>query len=119
MNILLISPRPETWNDLVPALETEGYTFHQVPTFAEAVRYIQATPPCLTILDLRLEGEALRKVVIDLLMLNASVHTAVVSDLEDEAFHEATEGLGILMPLPLTPQSEDIQRLLAALAGVL
>lgn len=119
MDILLISPRPEAWNDLVPLMEANGYTFRHVPTFAEAVACIQVMPPCLTILDLRLESGAMRKVVTDLLMLNASVHTAVVSELEPEAFHEATEGLGILMPLPLTPRPEDMQRLLAALSGVL
>ena len=75
--------------------------------------------PALVILDLGLEDKALRQAVIDIMMIDASVHTAVVSDMEPEAFHEATEGLGILMPLPSSPTAADAQRLLTALAGVM
>ena len=57
--------------------------------------------------------------VIDIMMINASVHTAVVSDMDPDEFHEATEGLGILMPLPTSPKADDAERLLKALAGVM
>ena len=53
------------------------------------------------------------------MMINASVHTAVVSDMDPDEFHEATEGLGILMPLPTAPKAGDAERLLKALAGVM
>ncbi|MFR4120313.1 MAG: hypothetical protein ACLT2T_16740 [Bilophila wadsworthia] len=76
------------------------------------------TPP-FAILDLELEGKALRQAVIDIMMINASVHTAVVSDMDPDEFHEATEGLGILMPLPTSPKADDAERLLKALAGVM
>ena len=42
-----------------------------------------------------------------------------LSDMDPDEFHEATEGLGILMPLPTFPKADDAERLLKALAGVM
>ena len=50
-----------------------------------------------------LDPTALRRAVIDVLMINAAVHTAAVTNLEKEAFHDAMEGLGMLMSLPTSP----------------
>ena len=102
MELLLVTPRPEVWNECLPVFQRGG-----------------DTPPVLAILDLELEGKALRQAVIDIMMINASVHTAVVSDMDPDEFHEATEGLGILMPLPTSPKADDAERLLKALAGVM
>lgn len=76
----------------------------QAASLEDAAPIIHDTPPVLAILDLELEGKALRQAVIDIMMINASVHTAVVSDMDPDEFHEATEGLGILMPLPTSPR---------------
>jgi len=54
-----------------------------------------------------------------LLMVNALVNTAVVSPLADEEFHEASEGLGILCRLPLTPGAGEATDLLHQLRKVL
>ena len=51
------------------------------------------------------------------MMINASVHTAVVSDMDPDEFHEATEGLGILMPLPTSPKADDAERSSRPLPG--
>jgi hypothetical protein len=42
-------------------------------------------------------------VIRQLLGVNAFVHTAVLSDMDDAAFHEQCEGLGVLCRLPTTP----------------
>ena len=94
-------------------------TLQQAASLEDAAPIIRDTPPVLAILDLELEGKALRQAVIDIMMINASVHTAVVSDMDPDEFHEATEGLGILMPLPTFPKADDAERLLKALAGVM
>ncbi|MFQ9869210.1 MAG: hypothetical protein ACLRWP_21445, partial [Bilophila wadsworthia] len=96
-----------------------GNTLQQAASLEDAAPLIRDTPPVLAILDLELEGKALRQAVIDIMMINASVHTAVVSDMDPDEFHEATEGLGILMPLPTFPKADDAERLLKALAGVM
>lgn len=66
------------------------------------------------ILDLGPEADA-RRAVMDLLLVNAAVPTAVLSPMPEEDFHEATEGLGILTALPLQPDAADAARLLQLL----
>jgi DNA-binding NarL/FixJ family response regulator len=46
------------------------------------------------------------------------VNTAIVSTLTAEEFHEATEGLGVLMQLPTEPQEKEADALLAVLAKI-
>lgn len=41
------------------------------------------------------------KLVEKLVMINPMINTAIVSDLSKEAFHDATEGLGVLMAISL------------------
>ena len=113
MELLLVTPRPEVWNECLPVFQRGDNTLQQAASLEDAAPIIRDTPPVLAILDLELEGKALRQAVIDIMMINASVHTAVVE------FHEATEGLGILMPLPTFPKADDAERLLKALAGVM
>ena len=119
IELLLVTPRPEVWNECLPVFQRGGNTLQQAASLEDAAPIIRDTPPVLAILDLELEGKALRQAVIDIMMINASVHTAVVSDMDPDEFHEATEGLGILMPLPTSPKADDAERLLKALAGVM
>ena len=53
-----------------------------------------------------------------LLEINASLNTAVITDLTAEAFHEAGEGLGILSALPANPSAADVDPLLARLQAI-
>ena len=53
-----------------------------------------------------------------LLELNASLNTAVITDLEAEAFHEVCEGLGVLCSLPARPSASEVEPLLARLRGI-
>lgn len=50
-----------------------------------------------------------------LVTINPMINTAVVSDLSKKDFHEATEGLGVLMAIPSEAGSKDAQGLLAYL----
>ena len=46
------------------------------------------------------------------------VHTALCSPLDDKAFHEATEGLGVLLQLPPRPGRADAERILERMAHI-
>ena len=48
-------------------------------------------------------------------MVNPLVNTAIVGEQSKKEFHEATEGLGVLMQLPRHPQERDAEALLAIL----
>jgi len=50
--------------------------------------------------------------------VNPLVNTALVSALAADEFHEATEGLGVLMQLPLHPREKDAEALLAVLKKI-
>lgn len=50
--------------------------------------------------------------------VNPLVNTALVSALAADEFHEATEGLGVLMQLPPHPREKDAEALLAMLAKI-
>lgn len=53
-----------------------------------------------------------------LVKINPMVNTALVSSLSADDFHEATEGLGVLMQLPLQPREIDGEALLATLKKI-
>jgi hypothetical protein len=50
-----------------------------------------------------------------LVAVNPVINCALVSPLAEAAYHEASEGLGILMRLPLQPGVSDGQRLMTHL----
>ena len=56
--------------------------------------------------------------VKQLVKLNPLINTAIVSALTAEDFHEATEGLGVLMQLRKEPQEKDAETLLAILEKI-
>lgn len=47
-----------------------------------------------------------------LISINPMVHCAVVSSLSSEDYHEASEGLGLIMQLPVRPEKRHIEQLL-------
>jgi CheY-like chemotaxis protein len=47
------------------------------------------------------------------------VNCAAVTSLSPDDFHEASEGLGILMPLPVSPGQEQAEKLLSRLKTIL
>ena len=100
MELLLVTPRPEVWNECLPVCQRGGNTLQQAASLEDAAPIIRHTPPVLAILDLELEGKALRQAVIDIMMINASVHTAVVSDMDPDEFH----GSASSCPSPLPPR---------------
>jgi DNA-binding response OmpR family regulator len=56
--------------------------------------------------------------VKQLVKINPLVNSAIVSALTAEEFHEATEGLGVLMHLPREPRDKDAEALLAILEKI-
>lgn len=72
----------------------------------------------LVIVDEQLNDMAGIQFVKQLVMVNPLVNTVIVSALSAEDFHEATEGLGVLMRLPLQPKESDATELLAILAKI-
>ncbi len=47
-----------------------------------------------------------------LVMSNPLINTAAVSSLPSEDFHEKSEGMGVLMNIPVTPEKKDMDSLI-------
>lgn len=118
MDILIASHRPDDLAEFAAGLSAAGAKISTAPTGTAALDAVKAHAPTLCVVDEGLPDVGAFALVARLLHINALVHTAVVSELSDEDFHEAGEGLGILHRLPLHPGVVDAKNLLTALSAV-
>jgi len=118
MNIFLVSNNHAKWSDFNTEITNSGAQIHKMDSLENAQENMKKQAPSLIILDLDMEGKAMRDAVISLLTINASVHSVVVSSMGAEEFHEFTEGLGILMSLPVTPTVENAKDVLSVLSDL-
>jgi DNA-binding response OmpR family regulator len=72
----------------------------------------------LIIIDEKVDGRTGPDIAMEMIRVNAMANLALVSGLSPEEFHEATEGLGIMAQLPLTPDAKDAERLLSILTAL-
>lgn len=115
MHILIVTNRPANFADFLTALTESGVETSLAPTGQAALGQANLAPPTLAVVDEVLPDTDSFAFVAKLMRANASIHTAVVSQLSPEAFHEAGEGLGILAVLPPRPSSTDARQLLRTL----
>lgn len=80
-----------------------------------AVSAVKQRRPDLAIIDSRVGGQDGPSLCRRLLRKDAFVNMALVSDLSEDDFHEATEGLGLLGRLPANPTPSDLHFLLERL----
>lgn len=116
MDIALITSRPEALGAFCTALERRGIRVEVLPD-GPALRATLGTWSWgLAIVDG--VGRPFRGLLESLLEMDAALPTAVLTDLEPEAFHEASEGLGVLTALPPAPGAPDVEGLLDRLQAV-
>jgi DNA-binding NarL/FixJ family response regulator len=114
--LLLVTSRPGQLHDLVQGIRSHPSVDLVIAAgLPEAVAALENAPPVLAIVDNRAGDATGLDVVRRLIKINAFVHTAVLSDADEEEFHHRSEGLGILTRLPLQPDSQDLLRLFDAL----
>lgn len=118
MEIVIVSPKPEALAAFTETLAAAGCRLRSVTTGEAAAAIVASAPPQLCVVDAGLPDTDPFDLVARLMDTNALVNTAVVSELCDEDFHEAGEGLGILMRLPQNPGPSEAQALLTALRAV-
>ena len=120
LHILLVTPRLDSWHGFADALSSDsGVRLEHAASGAAALEAVGRAAPQLAIIDAGLPDISPLDLVRKLLMVNALVNTAVVSDLNEAQFHEASEGLGILGRLPVNPGRDEAADLLGKLKAVL
>lgn len=103
MDVALISHGRDSLAALEEGLARKGFRIECFPEVGDFLPAARVQSWALVILD----GASLsfQEPVEQLLEINASLNIAVVTDLEPKAFHEASEGLGILCAYPRAPGS--------------
>jgi DNA-binding response OmpR family regulator len=84
-------------------------------TGEEAIADVRKNAPLGVIIDENLLDMPGLDLVRRILPINALIHPVVISDLPPDAFHEASEGLGILAQLAPKPSPSDARTVLARL----
>lgn len=120
LHVLMITPRLKDLAAFTQGLASDpDVRLESVGSGNEALDVIRANPPHLAIVDVDLPDTGPLELVKRMLTINAMVNSAIVSPFSEEAFHEASEGLGVLCPLPLDPGKHDAEDLLVLLRKIL
>ncbi len=118
--IVLVTDRPDQLKGFSQnLLQASAMQVHVADSAQAAVEAVGYTTPLLVVVDHPLGALSGLDIVRHLLAVDAFVHTAVISELDDAAFHEQSEGLGILCKLPVLPGEQDARNLIERLRRVL
>jgi DNA-binding response OmpR family regulator len=117
MNIIIISARPDFWQNLTPAMQERGFAAILATSFDEAMASMRLNQVKLVIIDLLYNFESIRSSVAAIEAANSRVKIAVVNNLRKNDFKDATAKLhNVLMSIPVNPRLNDINVLLNTLA---
>ena len=104
LKLLLVTPDQEEFSQLVQALAAQGDAeISWADSGKKALDMVLVSPVDLVVTDEKLGDMTGLMLAVKLLQINAMVNCAAVSRLSREAFHEASEGLGLLAQLPQRP----------------
>ncbi|MBF0103468.1 MAG: hypothetical protein HQK77_21405, partial [Desulfobacterales bacterium] len=91
----------------------------QVKSGKHALDMISKPLVHLAVIDENTEDISGIEFVKKLVLISPMTNSAMVSSLSEHEFHEATEGLGILMSLPSKPDTRQAELLLERLKSIL
>jgi len=109
--ILLVSPEKNRLNDLESSFSEYKITVQWTNTAEKALLLLAGQKFDLVITHEQLPDMTGRKLVENIIAFNAMLNCVVLSALSKEEFHEAYEGLGVLMQFPLTPGKDEVIKL--------
>jgi len=105
----------------------EGFTKGLIDSGAEvaharngmaALEMAKARSPALVVVDSDLKDFRPFELVTELARVDASINTAVMTHLDDDAFHAKAEGLGVLASLGTQPGAKDAVHVMTILKRV-
>jgi DNA-binding response OmpR family regulator len=116
LSIVLVTLEPNNFLELAKQLKTNPQVqISFVKTKAEAIKIVSTANPALMILDAQPDDLSVFQIVRDLIMVNAGISIAVVSQMPEKEFETASEGLGILAQLKPNPGRSEAQMLISKL----
>ena len=112
IHVLLVSRKKNVFTELETAFSDNKITTEWTDTAQEALSRLSEKKIDLFITDEQLPDMTGRELIEKVLFKNAMMNCVVLSALTHDDFHEAYEGLGVLMQFPLVPGKEQAQSLL-------
>lgn len=113
MTILLMYKETKSFELVKDYLSRSGnVNILEAETVDIALQTVKETNVDLVIVDEQLGAMSGIQFINTLVKVNPFINTALVSSLPPDDFHEETEGLGVLMQLPIEPQKTDVEELL-------
>jgi len=114
--LLLVTPSKDSLSLLASTLAAQdGVDLSWAQSGGKALDMIADTAFDLVVTDERLGDMTGLELAARLISINPMVNCAAVSSLSPEDFHEASEGLGLMDPLPPRPGKEEADNLLQRL----
>lgn len=116
---LLVSEESESLSALRAVLEKEGTRIVRVLSKKEALSKTAKEKFDLVVIDEKLPDSTGLECAQELIFKDAFLNCALISSLSEEDFHEASEGLGLLMQLKPPLGKKEAGKLLERLQNVL
>ena len=116
IKILLVTSEKEPFSEFVGVLkQKDDVELSRAATGKEALEAILGNPVDLVVVNENIGDMTGIEFMKKLLPINPMINSAAVSSLSPEEFHEASEGLGVLVQLPVSPGKLDVKNLLKRL----
>ena len=116
IKILLVTSEREPFSEFATVLKKkDGVELFWAESGQIALKIPGNTPADLVVVDENLGDMTGIEFMKNLLAINSMINCAAVSPLSHEDFHEASEGLGVLAQLPVSPRKLDVENLLKRL----
>jgi CheY-like chemotaxis protein len=114
--IVFVSSKPASLQVLAQALEVyTGGAVEWAVSGEEVLALVKHAAPDLIILDEKSDEPMDFSLVRKILQLNALINIVMISQATEKEFHDAAEGLGVLMQLPPRPELPEAEVLVARL----
>lgn len=111
--LLLVSPRMGDLSDFTATISAQpDITIHQVDSRKDALRMVREQKPHLVIIDQEIRDKNPLDLVMELLVINAMINTAMITSMDADEWHEKSEGLGMMPPISNPPTEKDAHTLL-------
>jgi CheY-like chemotaxis protein len=119
IKLLLVTLDKESFRDFTLALaQNDDVELSRSESGQEALAILSENLFDLVIVDENVGDMTGIEFMKKLLSINPMINCAAVSPLPDDAFHEVSEGLGVLVQLPVKPGKPDAENLLKRLKGL-
>jgi len=119
VRILLVSTERASLTDLKTGLEENDARVIWAESCDSVLSMVKEEEFDLIITDKTIADIKGLECIKKLISLNPMVNSAAISFLSPGDFHEASEGLGVLMQLPVRPGKKDAKKLLNHLKNIL